>query len=78
METILRAQFQGNQGRFATQPKGYDTNNDTNQATLLVSLERAHEQRDAGLPEVKTDPLLKNPRHDPRYNEFLQKMRLPT
>jgi eukaryotic-like serine/threonine-protein kinase len=41
-------------------------------------LERAHEQRDAGLPEVKTDPLLKNLRHDPRYTEFLKKMHLPT
>jgi TolB-like protein/predicted Zn-dependent protease len=41
-------------------------------------LERAYEQRDAGLPEVKTDPLLKNLRNDPRYAYFLKKMRLPT
>jgi TolB-like protein/Tfp pilus assembly protein PilF len=39
-------------------------------------LERAYEQRDAGLPEIKTDPLFKNLRHDPRYTEFLKKMRL--
>jgi TolB-like protein/DNA-binding winged helix-turn-helix (wHTH) protein/Flp pilus assembly protein TadD len=41
-------------------------------------LERAYKQRDAGLPEMKTDPLLKNLRHDPRYTELLKKMRLPT
>jgi TolB-like protein/DNA-binding winged helix-turn-helix (wHTH) protein len=41
-------------------------------------LERAYKQRDAGLPEIKTDPLLKNLRHDPRYTELLKKMRLPT
>jgi tetratricopeptide (TPR) repeat protein len=40
-------------------------------------LERAYKQRDAGLPEMKTDPLLKNLRHDPRYTELLKKMRLP-
>jgi hypothetical protein len=41
-------------------------------------LERAYNQRDAGLPEVKTDPLLKNLRHDSRYAELLQRMRLAT
>jgi TolB-like protein/DNA-binding winged helix-turn-helix (wHTH) protein len=40
-------------------------------------LERAYEQRDAGLTEISTDPLLKNLRHDKRYTEFLKKMRLP-
>jgi tetratricopeptide (TPR) repeat protein len=39
-------------------------------------LERAYKQRDAGLPEINTDPLLKNLRHDPRYTELLRKMRL--
>jgi tetratricopeptide (TPR) repeat protein len=41
-------------------------------------LERAYEQRDPGLPEIKTDPLFKNLRHDPRYTDLLKKMRLPT
>jgi TolB-like protein/DNA-binding winged helix-turn-helix (wHTH) protein/Flp pilus assembly protein TadD len=41
-------------------------------------LERAYEQRDAGLPEVKTDPLFKSLRHDHRYTELLKRMRLPT
>jgi TolB-like protein/DNA-binding winged helix-turn-helix (wHTH) protein/Flp pilus assembly protein TadD len=41
-------------------------------------LERAYEQRDAGLPEIKTDPLCKSLRHDPRYTELLKRMRLPT
>ncbi|HVI08404.1 MAG TPA: winged helix-turn-helix domain-containing protein, partial [Candidatus Binatia bacterium] len=41
-------------------------------------LERAYKQRDAGLPSIKVDPLLKNLRHDPRYIEFLKRMRLPT
>jgi TolB-like protein/DNA-binding winged helix-turn-helix (wHTH) protein len=41
-------------------------------------LERAYEQRDPGLPEIKSNPLFKNLRQDPRYTEFLKKMRLPT
>ena len=41
-------------------------------------LERAYKQRDPGLTDMKTDPLLKNLRQDPRYTEFLKKMRLPT
>jgi TolB-like protein/DNA-binding winged helix-turn-helix (wHTH) protein/Flp pilus assembly protein TadD len=41
-------------------------------------LERAYEQRDAGLPEIKTDPLFKNLRRDPRYSGLLRKMHLPT
>jgi TolB-like protein/DNA-binding winged helix-turn-helix (wHTH) protein/Flp pilus assembly protein TadD len=41
-------------------------------------LERAYEQRDAGLPEIKTDPLFKSLRHDPRYSDLLNKMHLST
>ena len=41
-------------------------------------LERAYEQRDAGLPEIKTDPLVKSLRYDPRYTALLKRMRLPT
>jgi TolB-like protein/DNA-binding winged helix-turn-helix (wHTH) protein len=40
-------------------------------------LERSYKQRDSGLPDIKTDPLLKNLRHDPRYIDLLKKMRLP-
>ena len=40
-------------------------------------LDRAYQQRDAGLPEIKTDPQLKNLRRDPRYVELLKKLRLP-
>ena len=40
-------------------------------------LERAYQQRDPGLPELKSNPLLKNLRHDPRYSELLKRMRLP-
>lgn len=41
-------------------------------------LERAYNQRDAGLSEVKGDPLLKNLKHDPRYAAFMkEKMNLP-
>jgi TolB-like protein/DNA-binding winged helix-turn-helix (wHTH) protein/Flp pilus assembly protein TadD len=41
-------------------------------------LERAYKQRDAGLPEIKTDPLFKSLRHDPRYTEPLKRLRLLT
>ena len=40
-------------------------------------LERAYKQRDAGLPEIKTDPLFKNLRHDTRFVELLKRMHLP-
>jgi len=43
----------------------------------LEWLERAYKQRDAGLPDIRTDPLFKNLRHDPRYTDLLRKMRLP-
>jgi len=39
-------------------------------------LERAYNRRDAGLTHIKTDPLLKNLRRDPRYTELLKKMHL--
>jgi len=41
-------------------------------------LERAYKQRDAGLADIKTDPLLITLRHDRRYAELLKKMHLPT
>jgi TolB-like protein/Flp pilus assembly protein TadD len=41
-------------------------------------LDRAYKQRDAGLPEIGTDPLLSTLRRDPRYTELLKKMGLPT
>jgi serine/threonine protein kinase/Flp pilus assembly protein TadD len=40
-------------------------------------LERAYKQRDAGLLEMKGDPLLRNIEKDPRYNAFLKKMNQP-
>jgi len=40
-------------------------------------LERAYSQHDGGLASLKGDPLLKNIEHDPRYADFLKKMRLP-
>jgi tetratricopeptide (TPR) repeat protein len=40
-------------------------------------LERAYEQRDGGLSEMKDDPLLRNIEKDPRYIAFLKKMKLP-
>jgi tetratricopeptide (TPR) repeat protein len=41
-------------------------------------LEHAYARRDPGLAEIKTDPLLKILRHNPRFTELLKKMRLPT
>ena len=40
-------------------------------------LERAYEQRDETITEMKGDPLLKNLERDPRYAAFLKKMHLP-
>jgi len=40
-------------------------------------LERAYVQRDAGLADIKGDPLLRNLEGDARYVAFLQKMQLP-
>jgi hypothetical protein len=40
-------------------------------------LERAYTERDAGLTEMKTDPLLTNLKRDPRYAALLKKMGLP-
>jgi serine/threonine protein kinase/Flp pilus assembly protein TadD len=40
-------------------------------------LERAYQQRDGGLSDIKTDPPLANLRDDPRYKAFLRKMNLP-
>jgi len=39
-------------------------------------LDRAVQQHDPGAPELKTDPLMKSLRQDPRYAELLKKMRL--
>jgi serine/threonine protein kinase/tetratricopeptide (TPR) repeat protein len=39
-------------------------------------LERAYRQHDDGLSFVKDNPLLKNIKHDPRYKDFLRKMKL--
>jgi tetratricopeptide (TPR) repeat protein len=41
-------------------------------------LDRSYRQRDPGTPELKTDPLMKGLRQDPRYAMLLKKMRLPT
>jgi serine/threonine-protein kinase len=40
-------------------------------------LERAYQQRDPGLSEMKADPLLQYLRRDLRYSALLKKMRLP-
>ena len=40
-------------------------------------LERAYDQRDSGLVEMKGDPLLANLRDDPRYLALLKRLRLP-
>lgn len=40
-------------------------------------LERAYRQRDGGLGDMKGDPLLRGIKKDPRYAEFMKKMKLP-
>jgi TolB-like protein/DNA-binding winged helix-turn-helix (wHTH) protein len=41
-------------------------------------LERGYKNRDAGLPDMKSDPLLNNLHSDPRYTQLLKKLHLPT
>jgi hypothetical protein len=41
-------------------------------------LERAYAQRDVGLRNVKSDPLLHTLHGDPRFTALLKKMNLPT
>ena len=41
-------------------------------------LERAYQQRDAGVTEISTDPMVKNLRRDQRYTELVKRLRLPT
>ena len=43
----------------------------------FVWLERAYAQRDGGLVDLKTDPLFRSLRGDPRYKTLLRKMNLP-
>jgi tetratricopeptide (TPR) repeat protein len=40
-------------------------------------LDRAFQQRDPGVPDFKSNPLMKSLRQDPRFPELLKKMRLP-
>jgi len=40
-------------------------------------LNRAYDERDPGLPEIKADPLLENLRHEQCYAASLKKMQLP-
>lgn len=40
-------------------------------------LDRAYNQRDGGLANMKGDPLLRNLQRDPRWPAFLKKMKLP-
>ena len=40
-------------------------------------LERAYRQRDGGLSDIKSDPLLNSLRADPRFNALLRRLKLP-
>jgi TolB-like protein/DNA-binding winged helix-turn-helix (wHTH) protein len=53
----------------------YAFRNQSNEA--FKWLDRAYAQRNAGLIETKTDPLLRNLHHDPRYAALLQKLNFP-
>ena len=41
-------------------------------------LDRAYQQHDAGMRDLKIDPWLRGVRGDPRYSELLKKMNLPS
>ena len=38
---------------------------------------RAYTERDGGLIDIKTEPLLNSLREDPRYRQFLSKLQMP-
>jgi predicted Zn-dependent protease len=52
----------------------YNYRGETKQA--FQWLERAYQQRDSALPNLRVDPLLKNLHQEPRYTELLDKMHL--
>jgi eukaryotic-like serine/threonine-protein kinase len=54
--------------------EAYAYRGETDQA--FVWLDRAYQQRDAALPNLKIDPLLKSLRQDPRYTKMLNAMGL--
>jgi TolB-like protein/DNA-binding winged helix-turn-helix (wHTH) protein len=54
----------------------YAFRNQSNEA--FEWLDRAYAQRNSGLIETKTDPLLKSLHHDPRYAALLKKLHFPT
>jgi len=54
----------------------YAFRNQPNEAFEWLDL--AYAQRNAGLIETKSDPLLKNLHHDPRYAALLKKLNFPT
>jgi adenylate cyclase len=54
--------------------EAYGYRNDKDRA--FEWLERARRQRDAGLPDLRTDTLLRNLHEDPRWDAFLRKMGL--
>jgi len=43
----------------------------------FVWLERAYEQRDTGIAEVKVEPHFRSLHRDPRWTAFLRKMGFP-
>ncbi len=53
----------------------YAFRGEVDRAFQWLELARAH--KDAGLPAIKGDPLLRNLYHDPRFADFLRKMQLP-
>jgi hypothetical protein len=54
----------------------YAFRNQSNEA--FEWLDRAYAQRNSGMIETKTDPLLKSLHHDPRYAALLKKLNFPT
>jgi cell division inhibitor SulA len=85
---MFPAGFSPNWGRavpseFSGSPRMYScirsqaySSGETNKA--FEWLERAYQERDPGLNQLKLDPLLKSLRSEPRYTELLTRMGLPT
>src|SRR4030095_12120474 len=72
LQTLIEKGADGSAYQIA---QGYAVRGETDRC--FEWLDRAYHLHDAGLASMKLDPLLASARGDPRWQPFLQKMKLP-